>query len=115
MRAGCLAVSCALLSVAVLPAADARLVFTKSFPGSVPAYVEISVEKSGDTVYKEAPDDNNPIAIHLAQADSDAMFALAEKLEYFAHPIEANLKVAFMGKKTFRWDDGSPGHQVEFN
>ena len=89
--------------------------FTKSFPGSVPAYVEISVAKNGSTVYKEAPDDNNPITIQLAQADCDAMFALADKLEHFAHPIEANLKVAFMGKKTFRWDDGSAGHQVEFN
>jgi hypothetical protein len=106
-----------LLSVALLQAADARLVFTKTFPGSVPAYVEITVEKSGSTVYKEAPDDNNPITIQLASGDSDTMFALAEKLEHFAHPLEANLKVAFMGKKTFRWDDGSAnaGNQVEFN
>ncbi len=99
----------------LLSAADARLVFTKTFPGSVPAYLEISVEKNGGTIYKEAPDDNNPIAIQLTQADSDTMFALAEKLEHFAHPLEANLKVAFMGKKTFRWDDGSPGYEVEFN
>jgi hypothetical protein len=83
----------------------------------VPAYVEISVEKNGSTVYKEAQDDNNPITIQLAQADCDAMFGLAEKMEHFGHPIEANIKVAFMGKKTFRWDDGSAnsGHQVEFN
>jgi hypothetical protein len=105
----------ALVSAAVLSAAEPRLVFTKTFPGSVPAYLEISVEKNGTTVYKEAPDDNNPITIQLAQVDCDAMFALAEKLEHFAHPIEANLKVAFMGKKTFRWDDGSAGHAVEFN
>jgi hypothetical protein len=120
MRAGRLAVLLPLLSGAILHAADLpgagpRLVFTKSFPGSVPAYVEISIEKNGTTVYKEATDDNNPITIQMTQADSDAMFALAEKLEHFAHPIEANLKVAFMGKKTFRWDDGSAGHQVEFN
>jgi hypothetical protein len=120
MRAGRLAVLLPLLSGAILhgadlPGAGPRLVFTKSFPGSVPAYVEISVEKNGTTVYKEATDDNNPITIQMTQADSDAMFALAEKLEHFAHPIEANLKVAFMGKKTFRWDDGSAGHQVEFN
>ena len=101
----------------LLQAASPRLVFTKSFPGSVPEYVEISVEKSGSTVYKEAPDDNNPITIQLTQADCDAMFALADKLEHFAHPLDANMKVAFMGKKTFRWDDGTAGggHQVEFN
>lgn len=103
------------LTAAEPSAAGPRLVFTKSFPGSAPAYVEISVEKNGTTVYKEAPDDNNPITIQLAQADADTMFSLAEKLQHFTHPIESSLKVAFMGKKTFRWDDGSAGHQVEFN
>jgi len=101
----------------VLAQAAPRLVFTKSFPGSTPAYLEISVEKDGSVVYKEAPDDNNPISIHLAQADADAMFSLADKLNQFADPIEANIKVAFMGKKTFRYEDpaGTEKHHVEFN
>src|SRR5262249_53484369 len=38
--------------------ADPRIVYTKSFPGSVPAYVEIAVEKSGAVSYKEAVDDD---------------------------------------------------------
>ena len=101
----------------VLAQAAPRLVFTKSFPGSTPPYVEISVEKDGSVVYKEAPDDNNPISIHLTQADADAMFSLADKLNQFADPLEANIKVAFMGKKTFRYEDpaGSEKHHVEFN
>lgn len=99
-------------------AASPRLVFTKTFPGSVPEYVEISVEKDGSTIYKEAPDDNNPISIQLTQADSETLFSLADKLEHFAHPLESGLKVAFMGKKMFRYEDGSPGGkppEVEFN
>jgi hypothetical protein len=99
-------------------AADPRIVFTKSFPGSVPAYVEISVEKSGDVVYKEAPDDNNPISIRLLPADSDTIFSLADKLDHFEHPLESGLKVAFMGKKTFRYETGEAAKQprsVEFN
>ncbi|HVW08354.1 MAG TPA: hypothetical protein VHC90_07215 [Bryobacteraceae bacterium] len=102
----------------VLAQAAPRLVFMKSFPGSVPPYVEISVEKDGSVVYKEAPDDNNPISIHLAQTDADAMFALADKLNHFAGPLEANAKVAFMGKKTFRYEDPAgteKPHQAEFN
>src|SRR5690242_11805484 len=102
----------------VLAQAAPRLVFTKSFPGSTPAYVEISVGKDGSVVYKEAPDDNNPISIHLPQADADMMFSLADKLNQFADPIEANnVKVAFMGKKTFRYEDpaGTEKHHVEFN
>jgi hypothetical protein len=106
------------MPAALLHAADPKLVFTKSFPGSVPAYVEITVEKSGNTVYKEAPDDNNPITIQLDKADSDAMFALVDKLDHFSNPIESPLKVAFMGKKTFRYDDGQPDtkpQEVQFN
>jgi len=100
-------------------AAEPRLVFTKTFPGSVPAYVEISVEKNGGVVYKEAPDDNNPIAIQLAQPDCDAMFGLADKLDRFTRPVESGLKVAFMGEKTFRYEDASADasqpHEVRFN
>jgi hypothetical protein len=101
----------------VLAQAAPRLVFTKSFPGSTPAYVEISVEKDGGVVYKEAPDDNNPISIHLPQADADTMFSLADKLNDFADPLEANVKVAFMGKKTFRYEDpaGTEKHHADFN
>jgi hypothetical protein len=101
----------------VLAQAAPRLVFTKSFPGSTPAYVEISVEKDGSVVYKEAPDDNNPISIHLPQADADTMFSLADKLNHFADPLESKVKVAFMGKKMFRYEDpaGAEKHHVEFN
>jgi hypothetical protein len=110
----------AVLAAVWLPAlaqAAPRVVFTKSFPGSTPAYVEISVEKDGSVVYKEAPDDNNPISIHLPQADADAIFSLADKLNQFAAPLESNVKVAFMGKKTFRYEDpaGTEKHHVEFN
>jgi len=100
----------------LLHAGDARLVFTKTFAGSIPPYVEISVEKDGTTIYKEAPDDRNPITVQLIQADCDAMFALADKLDHFTRPLESPLKVAFMGKKTFRYDDGAgQPHEIEFN
>ncbi len=104
---------CALVAASVCAAAP-RLIYKKSFPGSVPDYVEITVDKDGATVYKEAPDDNNPIAIKLLPADSEAMFTLADKLDHFAKPIESPLKVAFMGKKTFRYEDGE-SHEVQFN
>jgi hypothetical protein len=108
-----------LLAAGLLHAADPRIVFTKTFPGSTPAYVEISLEKNGTTVYKEAPDDNNPITIQLSQADSDTMFGLADKLDHFTKPIESGLKVAFMGKKKFRYESGAPDGkkppEAEFN
>lgn len=116
MKAGGEVLLLSLLAAAgTLHAADPRIVFTKTFAGSTPAYVEISVEKNGTAVYKEAPDDNNPITIQLVQSDSDAIFGLADKLDHFARPLESGLKVAFMGKKTFRYEDGTAPHELEFN
>lgn len=104
------------LAVAPLFAADApRLVFSKSFPGSVPAYVEITLDRGGNATYKEAADDDQPIKFQVAESDTSEIFALADKLGRFNHPLEAPVKVAFMGMKTFRFENGADKHEVKFN
>jgi hypothetical protein len=107
------------LAVWPLIAADApHLFYSKSFPGSSPAYVEITVDRSGAGAYKEAPDDPQPLEFHITAAEADEMFALAEKLGRFTRPLEAPeraLKIAFMGMKTFRFVNGSENHEVKFN
>jgi hypothetical protein len=92
-----------------------RLIFTKSFPGSAPPYVEISLAKSGEAEYKEDPKDENPLQFKLAEAEASAMFALGERLNRFADPLDAGLKVAFMGKKTFRWEGEGGPREASFN
>ena len=105
-----------LLWCACLCAADGpRLYFSKSFPGSVPPYVAIAVDKSGAGSYKEAENDDNPIRFHLMEPEVAEMFGLAEKLGHFDHPLESQLKVAFMGAKTFRFEDGDRRGEVKFN
>jgi hypothetical protein len=91
-----------------------RIVYTKSFPGSVPAYVEITIDKSGAGTYKEAADDD-PDTFTLDAASTAEIFDLAAKLDHFQHPIESGLKVANMGVKTFRWEDGPAKSEVKFN
>jgi hypothetical protein len=107
-----------LLVLAAVPliAADApRLVFSKSFPGSSPAFVEITVDHAGEATYREAADDDQPMKFQIAESDTSQMFALADKLGRFNHPLEAPLKVAFMGMKTFRFETGPEKHEVKFN
>jgi hypothetical protein len=98
-------------------AADApRVIYTKSFPGSVPAYVEIAVDKTGATVYKEDPKDDHPLEFKLSEADAATIFGFADRLGHFTRPVESGLKVAFMGAKTFRYEDGDgAAHEVKFN
>ena len=44
-----------------------------------------------------------------------AIFSLAEKLDHFKSPLESGLKVAKMGEKTFRWEDGAAASESSFN
>jgi hypothetical protein len=93
----------------------ARIVYSKSFPGSAPAFVEISIDGAGNAEYKEAPDDNQPLKFQLSEGDIHEIFGLAEKLGRFSHPLEAPVKVAFMGMKTYRFESGSEKNEVKFN
>jgi hypothetical protein len=104
-----------LLISGCLWAAEPRLVFTKSFPGSTPAYVEISVEKTGAALYKEDPKDENPLQFKLSEAETAALFAVGDKVSRSPASLESGLKVAFMGKKTFRWEGGAAVKEATFN
>ena len=107
------------VSLAAAPAPPApdvpRLYFSKSFPGSTPAYVAISVDKTGAGDYREEENDDHPVRFQLSAPEVAAMFDLAAKLGYFDHPLESPLKVAFMGMKTFRFVDGDRKNEVKFN
>lgn len=106
----------ALLTAAPLLAAAApNLFYSKSFPGSSPAYVEITVDKSGAVEYREAPNEDNPVQFRLKDTEAQEVFSLADTLGHFNHPLESGAKVAFMGTKTFRWQEGSEKSEVKFN
>jgi hypothetical protein len=108
----------ALLVCAPVFAADAqqpRIIYSKSFPGSTPPFVSVTIDKNGQAEYKEAVDDQNPVKFQLSSPDAAAIFALAEKLGHFKRPLESGLKVANMGMKTFRFENGKEQNEVKFN
>lgn len=105
----------AFLFFAALLQAAPRIVYTKSFPGSTPAFVEITVEQSGDVVYKEAVDDQQPLKFKLTAEDTKQIFELAAKVDHFKRDLESGLKVARMGDKTYRWEDGATKNETKFN
>ena len=91
-----------------------RVSYSKSFPGSDPAYMAITVDRNGAVTYKEAPDEE-PETFSLEAAEVQSMFDLAEKLDHFKRPLESGLKVARTGDKTFRWENGADNSEVKFN
>ena len=104
------------LLVLPLVASDGPAIsFSKSFPGSVPAFVSIKVDQSGAAEYSEDPKDENPLRFQMAAADVKEIFLLADKLDKFTRPLESPAKVAKMGLKTFSFEKGSEKHEVKFN
>ena len=105
-----------ILFCAVLQAADLqRITYSKSFPGSVPAFVAITIDQSGAGEYKEAPDDDAPLKFHVRDSEIKEIFDLTDKLDRFKRSLESPLKVAFMGMKTFRLESGTEKAEVKFN
>lgn len=105
----------AFVAVAAACAADGRLFYSRTFPGSNPAYFDITVESTGDSVYKEGPDDDYPLKFKLAPDELAAVFDLAAKLDYFKEPLESPLKVAFMGAKVLRYENGDQKNEQKLN
>ncbi|MBI4905903.1 MAG: hypothetical protein HY820_19875 [Acidobacteria bacterium] len=92
-----------------------RLFYSKTFPGSTPAYVEITVEQNGKVEYREAPKEEDPLMCTLTEGEVKEMWALAEKLEWFGRNLESGLKVARMGDKLFRIENSDKKGETKFN
>jgi hypothetical protein len=104
----------ALLTIATA-LADPHIVFSKQFKGGYPDFVSIAIEKDGHTVFRLAPDDPNALDFRLSSEQANELFSLAGKLGNFTRPVESGLKVAYLGQKTFRFEDGPTVHEVSFN
>ena len=104
-----LTVAALLVLLAALSCAQTkpRIVYTKSFPGSVPPYVRITLEPDGTAIYNESKEDDDAEQFQLEKDAAAAMFDLARKLDYFKRPLESGLKVANIGAKTYRWENGA--------
>ncbi len=94
---------------------EPKIFFSKTFPGSRPAYLEIRLERGGRAEYREGPDEDNPVVLKLAKDETDPIYALADKLGHFSRELESGLKVARMGEKLLRWELGAEKHEAKFN
>jgi hypothetical protein len=77
--------------------------------------MQVTLDADGQVDYRESPDDDFPLKFKLTETERTEVFGLAEKLDWFKHPVESGLKVAFMGTKTFRSERGGEKHEVQFN
>ena len=105
-----------LLAAVAASAADApRITYSKSFPGSAPPFVAIVVDRTGAATYNESTDPDNAEPLQLETPAVTEIFRLADKLDHFKKPLESGLRVANMGQKTLRWEDGAERSESKYN
>ena len=104
---------------ALAPALPPRITYSKSFRGSVPSFVEITVQRDGAASFEVIQQPGQPpdkMEFHAAKALVDRIFALAAQLHDFSGPeLEAKTKVGYMGTKMLAYDDATRHNQQTYN
>jgi hypothetical protein len=97
----------------------ATLTYRHIFKGSSPEFVEIKVREDSDAAtYEIRQLDDEPGASPFTVDASlrTKIFALAAELNRFAgQDLDVKRKVANLGQKTFRWEQGADVHEASFN
>ena len=106
------------LLIAQSASGPVKLTFTKVLKGSVPEYLAISVDASGEATYegRKLDDPPNPLPFKLSPATTRRIFQLAEALKNFdSIDLESHKKVANLGLKTFIYEREGRQNRAEFN
>lgn len=101
------------------PGAGPVFVFQRVFKSSVPEYIEIRIPaEPGIPSYDIRQLDDTPAVtkFEVSAALRQKIFTLVAELNHF-HGVDLDVhrKIANLGEKTFRWEDGGSSAEVKFN
>lgn len=97
----------------------ARLTFRRVFKESAPEFIEIVVTQDSDKAtyeIRQLDEDPEKSPFEVGAALRGKMFDLAGQMNHFQNQdLDVHRKIANLGEKTFRWEQGSEAHEVKFN
>jgi len=106
-------------SFALSALAEPVFIYKRVFKESVPEYIEIKVpENSGNPTFEIRQLDEEPgaTAFEVSPALRAKIFSLVGQLNHFKGvDLDVHRKIANLGEKTFRWEDGAESFEVKFN
>jgi hypothetical protein len=107
------------LTPAASPGGGAKLTFRRVFKSSSPEFIEISVREDSDQAtyeIRQLDDDPGSSPFEVSTALRAKMFELAAQLNLFkGQDLDVHRKIANLGEKTFRWEQGGVVHEATFN
>lgn len=101
------------------PGQDAKVTFRRVFQGSTPEFIELTVLNNSNTAtYEIRQLDEDPAALPFEVGDGlrAKIFTLVRELhEFQGQDLDVHRKIANLGEKTFRWEQGGVSHETKFN
>ena len=99
--------------------AEPVFIYKRVFKESVPEFIEIKVpESSGNPTFEIRQLDEEPgaTAFEVGPALRSKIFSLVSQLNHFKGvDLDVHRKIANLGEKTFRWENGAESFEVKFN
>jgi hypothetical protein len=97
----------------------ARITYRRVFQSSTPEFIEIVVHEDSDAAtyeIRQLDEDPDASPFEVSAALRVKMFELAGRLNHFrGQDLDVHRKIANLGEKTFRWEQGSETHETKFN
>jgi hypothetical protein len=97
----------------------AEITFRRVFKSSTPELIEIVVRENSDNAsyeIRQLDDDAGSTPFTVGAPLRAKIFALAKELNHFqAQDLDVHRKIASLGEKTFRWQQGATAYETKFN
>jgi len=93
--------------------------YRRIFKSSTPEFIEIKINQDSDTgsyEIRQLDDDPGATPFEISHALRSKIFELIAQLNSFKGlDLDVHRKIANLGEKTFRWEQGSAANEVKFN
>jgi hypothetical protein len=96
----------------------ATVTYRRVFKGSTPEFIEVKISDQGKSTYdiRQLDEDADAEPLEVGPAVQKRIFDLAAELKNFAiGNIDIQKKIANLGQKTFRYENGAEAHETSFN
>jgi hypothetical protein len=93
--------------------------YRRIFKSSVPEFIEIKVRQDSDIAsfeIRQLDEDGGASPFEVSAPIRAKIFQLAGELNHFKEQdLDVHRKIANLGEKTFRWEQGGEAHECKFN
>lgn len=107
-----------LAPVAAAHPGGATITYRRVFKGSTPEFIEVKVTSPGKATFdiRQLDDDADPEPFEVSAPVQKKIFDLAADLKNFdVGNLDIQKKIANLGQKTFRYENGAEVHETSFN